>query len=99
MKKTINLQNFRQAFKDYNRENNFSYEGLEALFDYLNNLEDDTGSAIELDVIAICCDYNEYKNLEEFQRDYSDDYKTIDDIRDKTDVIKIDGVGFIIQQF
>jgi len=99
MKKTINLQNFRQAFKDYNRENNFSYEGLEALFNYLEQLEEDTGSTIELDVIAICCDYNEYKNLEEFQRDYSDDYKTIDDIRDKTDVIKIDGVGFIIQQF
>jgi hypothetical protein len=59
MKQTVNITDFRRAFHDYGREDNFSYEGLEVLFDYLSELEDDTGEELELDVIACCCDYSE----------------------------------------
>ena len=59
MKTTITLDMFRKAFADMNRANNFSYEALEILFDYLEELEQDTGEEYELDVIAICCDYSE----------------------------------------
>jgi hypothetical protein len=70
---TINLTTFRNAFQEV-RPNNFTYEGLESLFDYLEQLEDDLGEKIELDVIALCCDYVE-QTLEEFNRDYAEDEK------------------------
>ena len=58
MKQTIDLHTFRDAFLAI-RPDNFSWEGLEVLFDYLTCLEEDTGKEMELDVIALCCDYSE----------------------------------------
>ena len=58
MKKTINIHQFREAFMDI-RPDNFSYEGLELLFNWYEEYEDGTGEELELDVIAICCDWNE----------------------------------------
>ena len=46
------------------RPANFTYEGLECLYNYLIDFEQDTDTEIELDVIALCCDYSEYKNLD-----------------------------------
>jgi len=50
---------FCDAFRDMDRNENFSYEGKRALFDYLEQYSEDTGQDIELDVIALCCDYYE----------------------------------------
>jgi hypothetical protein len=52
---TVNVHSFREAFKMMGRGNQFSYDGLEVLFDYLDDFEPD----VELDVIAICCDFEE----------------------------------------
>ena len=41
------------------RGEQFTYEGLEQLFEHLEQLEADTGEELELDVIALCCDYSE----------------------------------------
>jgi hypothetical protein len=99
MKQTVHLEDFRNSFESL-RPNNFSYEGLAALFDYLENYEDDTGEELDLDVIAVCCDYTEYKTLEDFNKDFSKDYKSIQEIEDDTTVIKVsDSKGFIIQNF
>jgi len=38
---------------------NFSYDGLGILFDYLEELESSCGEEWELDVVALCCDYSE----------------------------------------
>jgi hypothetical protein len=59
MKTTITLNQFRQAFVDAGRCDQFTYNGLRILFDYFEQLEDETGEEIELGVIAICCDYSE----------------------------------------
>ena len=99
MIRTINEYDFIDAFKKMGREDNFSYNGLVALYEYLEMLEDDLGQEIELDVIALCCEYTEYDNLEEFQADYGEDYETIEDIQNATTVIMIDDDSFIIQQF
>lgn len=99
MKSTVNFCDFCDRFKVMNRDNNFTYEGKRALFDYLGNLEEDTGEEIELDVIALCCEYSEYANLEEFQNDYSEDYPSIESIGEQTTVIPIDDTAFIIQSF
>lgn len=76
MKKTISFYDFECAFVDfdYNRGNNFSYEGKKALFEYIEELESDTGEETELDVIALCCEFTEYSNIQEFVANYSDDY-------------------------
>jgi hypothetical protein len=64
MKQTINLHDFRQAFHNMGRGAQFSYEALELIFDYLEELDENT----ELDVIAICCDLSE--------SDYGDVFNT-----------------------
>ena len=72
MKQTLNFYDFQKAFQDL-RPNSFSYQGLRALFEYLEDLEDSTGEEIEFDIIALCCDFTEYESVEEYARDYSDD--------------------------
>ena len=99
MIQTITKSDFTSAFHRMGRGNNFTYEGLSALYDYLEQYEEDTGEQIELDAIALCCEYSEYESLEEFQEDYSEDYESIEDIESDTTVIPIDDDGFIIQQF
>ena len=58
MKTTVSVYDFRDAFQKC-RPDNFSYEGLTVLFDYLEEYEDSTGEELELDVIGICCDFSE----------------------------------------
>jgi len=99
MKKSINESNFRDEFQNYNRQDNFSYKGLGALYEWLEQYEEDTGEEVELDVIALCCEYTEYENLEEFVGNYGEGYETIEDIEYKTTVIMIDNDSFIIQDF
>ena len=55
MIQTINLHDFRQAFSNMDRGSQFSYEGLELIYDYLEECSPD----FDLDVIAICCDFEE----------------------------------------
>lgn len=98
MKQTIDSFQFRNQFMEC-RPDNFSYAGLLALWEYFEEYEDSTGEEIELDVIAICCDYSEYKDLKEFQADYSKEYETREDIEEQTVLIPIDDNSFIIQQF
>ena len=90
------IDRFRQSEE---RKNHFSYDGLIALFEWLEQYEEDTETEMELDVIAICCDFSEYDNLKDFQQDYSKDYESIEEIENETLVIPIDDESFIIQQF
>ena len=95
MKEIINKTQFMDRFKEMGRGNNFSYNGLSALFDYLEDLDEN----YELDVIALCCEYSEYKDLKEFQNDYNKEkYPDMETIRDNTQVIEFE-TGFIIAGF
>ncbi len=98
MKQSTGFCQFTDAFK-VTRPNNFSYAGLRALFDYLEEYEESTGEEIELDVVALCCEYTEYSSLEEFQGAYSTEYETVEDIQEATQFIRIDDDAFIIQDF
>jgi len=97
MKRTVCKDDFVQAFRDYNREINFSREGLEALFDYLERLEEDTGKETELDVIALCCDFSEYETFAEIQNNYN--VKDLKELEGKTQVIRLDSGGLIIWRY
>ena len=39
MKTTVNIHTFREEFNRMGRGNQFTYDGLEVLFDYLEELE------------------------------------------------------------
>jgi hypothetical protein len=58
MKTTVNFSEFRDIFQQI-RPDNFSYQGQKILFYYFEEYEESTGEEIELDVIAICCDFSE----------------------------------------
>ena len=109
MKKTLNTWEIADAlFLDKNA--GWSYEGANALAEYLEQYEEDTGEELELDVVAIRCDYSEYASATEAAENYADhDYEDdMDDdekeaaalkyLQDNTTVIEFDG-GVIIQQF
>ena len=96
---TIDQYEFRRAFADYGRGDQFSYEGLNALFDYLDELSEDTGANIELDVIALCCEFSEYADLEEIKSHYSNTtLESFDDLHEHTQAIQFE-TGIIIQDF
>lgn len=59
MKKTVYLNDFFEAFDKHDRLNQFP-NTLAILFDYLEGYEAGTGEEMELDVIAICCDFTEW---------------------------------------
>ena len=59
MKTTVNIYTFREAFNRMGRGGQFSYQGLEVLFNYLESLEEDGNGEYELDVIGFCCDFAE----------------------------------------
>ena len=68
MKQYISKYHFTDWFLSSDTyKNNFSYEGLHSLFDYLEQFEEDMGKEIEFDPVAICCEYSEYENLEEIK--------------------------------
>ena len=72
MKQTIdNASQFRDAFHRAGRGDQFSYEGMELLFDYLEECDPE----MELDVIAICCEYSE-DSPEDIVESYGIEYDT-----------------------
>ena len=94
---TLNLFDFRRGFEMRERTN-FSYEGLEALFNYLEEYEESCDTSIEYDPIAFCCEFVEWEDFEEFQGQYPD-IETKEEIQDHAQFIDIDGESFITNQF
>ena len=76
MKTTVSVYDFRRAFET-TRPDNFSYEALGLMFDHFEELEQDTGEEIELDVVAICCEYTE-DTVENIAGNYDIDLTDID---------------------
>lgn len=112
MHRTITFSTFCDAFRDMGRNDNFSYEAKRILFDYLEQYEEDTGESIELDVVALCCDYNEMSwsiAAEEYgiKIDGFDTEECVDIVRDYLEYNTAlcgefegpDGVTFVFQVF
>lgn len=76
----INHYDFIDAFAAHNRVSNFNRDGLLALFEYLTDLKQDTGETYELDVIALCCDFQRFESVEDYNEQYSTEYASVDDI-------------------
>ena len=77
MKKTVSFGDFVQAFKDMGRENQFSIDALNILFEYIEQIESDTGEECEMDIVGICCEYAE-ATWQEIANDYLLHDKSLD---------------------
>lgn len=64
----------------------WSYAGARALAEYLEEYEESTGEELELDYVAIRCDFSEWKSLQEWAADYfSGDWREEVDAEDCED--------------
>jgi hypothetical protein len=108
MKTTVSRYDFERAFVDADRKENFSYEALGLLFDYFESYEEETGQEIELDVIAICCEYSE-DTIEDIIANYSIDVEGMDEdekidavrdyLNDNTMLVGETATGFVYLSF
>jgi hypothetical protein len=87
MKTTIDFSDFREAFRNHDRDNSYTREGLMMLFEYFEQYEEETGQEIELDVIAICCDYDE-NHWEDVASNYRIDLTDCEDEDDKIEAVR-----------
>ena len=96
MKITVNFSDFVDGFQKMGRENQFSYDGLKLIFDYLESEE------IEFDPIGICCTYTEY-TLDEFNSDYETKFKTLQEVEDyvsfRSDTVGLTENSIIIKNY
>jgi hypothetical protein len=91
MKQTINFNQFVDAFNNAGRQDQFSYEALRAIFGYIEDYEQDSGEEIELDVIAICCDWSE-ESPKDIAESYDVDLSNADESDDES-------VKWIVQDY
>ena len=111
MKITINESIFKEQFRLHGRKDQFSSNGLTALYDYLEEAYgEDSEYEYNLDVIGLCCEFSEYDNVLDAGLNYNrllNDKSLTEDEREKnalqflsdhTLVITFDG-GIIIQDF
>lgn len=109
MKTTVSRYDFERAFADAGRKDQFSYEGLSVLFDYLEDYEEQTGEEIELDVVTLCCDYCEDSwqsiaenyGIEYDENENEDEGRQIvfDYLSDRTSVVGETANGFVYAAF
>lgn len=74
MKQEINSSAFIDAFHAHGRYDQFGYEALNALYEYFEEVSPD----MELDVIAICCEYS-VDSWEDIADNYSIDIAGLDE--------------------
>jgi hypothetical protein len=96
IKETVSYTMFEQRFKDSGRQDQFSPSGLRTLFDYLEELSEATDEEVELDVIALCCEFAE-ESLEGVLADYEID--NIEELHNHTCVLLVDHETIIFAPF
>ena len=87
MKTSVNFSQFCDAFRKADRNENFSYDGKRALFDYLDNYEEECGVEVELDVIAFCCEYSE-DDVDTIINNYRIDVADAEDEEEKVEIVE-----------
>jgi hypothetical protein len=67
---SVTFSQFCDAFTAMDRQDQFSYAGKKSLFAYLKSYSEESGAPLKLDVIALCCEYQE-STLDEIIESYS----------------------------
>lgn len=105
MKTIVSEFQFVDSFRLCGRETQFSVPALRALFEYLEEYENSTGTELELDPIAVCCDFAEYPSALSAAEAYgfkdgidSKEESALEWLQNRTQVVEFNG-GIVIQQF
>ena len=81
------------------RKSHFSRPALHALYEHYDELSNDIGEDIELDVVGMCCEWSEYKDIEAVKEDLiTEPGVTLSDLQNSTTVIVFPG-GLLVQEF
>ena len=75
-----------------------NYDACLVLAEHLESMAEDMGEPIELDTVAIRCDYSLMDDIADFNSQYDTEYESMEDITETT-YIDVDGTAFIIQDF
>ena len=99
MKTIITSHSFIEAFRLCGRETQFTRPALEALFQYFEQLEEDTDTEMILDPIAICCEWAEYSSVMEAANDNGfkgdSEAHALDYLHEHTQVVPFSG-GIVV---
>ena len=87
---------FDSRFRDYKRQDQFSPEGFRAIFNYLTKRAEDSGKPIEVDVIAICCDFHE-DTIETILGQSG--CETLEELNEQTTVLEIGNGNLVIVNY
>ena len=68
----------------------WTYEDAGALYDYYEDYSEGTGEDVELDRVALRCEWTRADSIDEVIEDY-DDIESLEDLQDNTQVIEHDG--------
>ena len=67
---TINASDLYNMACRMDRGHDFGYAGWRAIGEYLEQLSEDMGEDVEIDIVAICCDYNMVESADEFYSEW-----------------------------
>ena len=86
MKQTVSSYDFVNAFQEI-RPDNFSREALFLMFDWFEEYENSCGTEVELDVIGICCEFNE-EDWRDIASNYEIDLTDCDDDTEREQTVE-----------
>ena len=108
---TINESTFRDQFRLHGRKDQFSSNGLTALYNHLEEVfDEDSKYEYDLDVIGLCCDFTEFDTAFEAAKNYrlftinedmnekEQQRQAVEFLSERTTIIQFDG-GIIVQNF
>ena len=95
--KELNFYDFKREFEDYNRNDQFTLQGLSALYEYVLELSEVSGENYNIDVIELCTTFTEYESVNQALEDYG--LTNYGQLEDKTIVLPLDDGKIIIQDF
>ncbi len=102
MKTIVSEFQFVEAFRLCGRESQFTVPARRALFAHLEDYEKSTCFELELDPIAVCCEFAEHSSAiaasKEYGQSFESESEALDWLQDRTQVVEFDG-GLVIQQF
>jgi hypothetical protein len=83
----VTKSSFIDAFKQSSRKDQFSYDALGTIFDCIEEYSQDLGENVELDIVAICCDWAE-EGWEGIAKNYGIDLEGCEDDQDKIEAVR-----------
>ena len=92
----VSFCEFCDMFYNHDREDQFSYKGREALYNWYSDLSEEQGEDLEVDIVAICCEWTEYNDLEDYNEQNGSEYEEINDLRKDCIIIVSDSGSLLV---